>query len=175
MAPTIHTNAVDAFTKKNMTGLKANADLFIELLADLEFVLATDARFMLGGWTEMAKAIGTTDEEKALYEYNARNQITLWGPNGDILDYAAKAWSGLYSAYYIPRWRLFFSTLEKNLAAGNTTFDDGAFRKEFLDTIGTPFTKDRKAFPTEPASGADPWLTACAVFKKWSSQLLLVL
>ena len=30
-----------------------------------------------------------------LYEYNARNQITLWGPNGEIDDYAAKNWAGL--------------------------------------------------------------------------------
>lgn len=29
-----------------------------------------------------------------LYEYNARNQITLWGPNGEIIDYANKQWSG---------------------------------------------------------------------------------
>ena len=75
----------------------------------------------------MAKALGTTDAEKALYEYNARNQgsicratqhhlaissnllkivlfqLTLWGPNGQILDYAAKQWSGLFRAYYTPR------------------------------------------------------------------------
>ena len=30
-----------------------------------------------------------------MYEYNARNQITLWGPNGEIDDYAAKNWAGL--------------------------------------------------------------------------------
>ena len=30
-------------------------------------------------------------------------QITLWGPNGEILDYAAKQWSGLFVAYYTPR------------------------------------------------------------------------
>ena len=30
-------------------------------------------------------------------------QITLWGPNGEIMDYAAKQWSGLFSSYYTPR------------------------------------------------------------------------
>ena len=29
-----------------------------------------------------------TEEEKLNYEFNARNQITLWGPDGQILDYA---------------------------------------------------------------------------------------
>ena len=28
-------------------------------------------------------------------EFNARNQVTLWGPNGEINDYAAKSWGGL--------------------------------------------------------------------------------
>lgn len=29
-----------------------------------------------------------------MYEYNARNQITLWGPYGEIMNYAIKQWSG---------------------------------------------------------------------------------
>lgn len=33
-------------------------------------------------------------QEKQLYEYNARNQITLWGPRGEIVDYANKQWAG---------------------------------------------------------------------------------
>ena len=31
---------------------------------------------------------GGNDEDKLQYEYNARNQITLWGPEGQIIDYA---------------------------------------------------------------------------------------
>ena len=30
---------------------------------------------MLGPWLEMAKALGTNEAEKTLYEYNARNQV----------------------------------------------------------------------------------------------------
>ena len=68
----------------------------------------------------MSKALATTDAESRLYEFNARNQITLWGPDGgfifldivsfcnysllgQILDYAGKQWSGMVSDYYIPR------------------------------------------------------------------------
>jgi alpha-N-acetylglucosaminidase len=43
----------------------------------------------------------------AYYEYSARNQITLWGPNGNINDYASKSWAGLVSTYYLPRWTMF--------------------------------------------------------------------
>jgi Alpha-N-acetylglucosaminidase (NAGLU). len=35
-------------------------------------------------------------QEKQLYEYNARNQITLWGPRGEIVDYANKQWAGKF-------------------------------------------------------------------------------
>jgi hypothetical protein len=34
-------------------------------------------------------------QEKQWYEYNARNQITLWGPRGEIVDYANKQWAGM--------------------------------------------------------------------------------
>ena len=70
----------------------------------------------------LSKALATTDAESRLYEFNARNQITLWGPDGgfifldiiyfckanllgQILDYAGKQWSGMVSDYYIPRFQ----------------------------------------------------------------------
>ena len=33
-----------------------------------------------------------------------RSQITMWGPTGQINDYATKAWGGLTRAYFKPRW-----------------------------------------------------------------------
>ena len=50
----------------------------------MEEVLASDTHFLLGLWLEAAKARATSDEERKLYEYNARNQITLWGPTGNV-------------------------------------------------------------------------------------------
>lgn len=44
-------------------------------------------------------------------EFNARNQVTLWGPTGQINDYAAKHWQGLMGDYYGRRWKLFVSYL----------------------------------------------------------------
>ena len=50
--------------------------------------MVANKNFLLGPWLESAKALATNDGEKKIYEFNARNQITLWGPNGEILDYA---------------------------------------------------------------------------------------
>ena len=68
--------------------LHENGLVFIDLLKDIEEILSTNKNFLLGPWLESAKALATNDEEKKIYEFNARNQITLWGPNGEILDYA---------------------------------------------------------------------------------------
>jgi alpha-N-acetylglucosaminidase len=53
------------------------------------------------------------------------------------------------SDYYKPRWILFFETLEESLIFG-FPFDKTKFRQEFLEKIGTPFTKERKIYPTVP-------------------------
>ena len=50
-------------------------------------------------------------QDAALYEFNARNQLTLWGPDGQIMDYAGKQWAGLVADYYIPRWQVGNTTL----------------------------------------------------------------
>jgi len=32
----------------------------------------------------------------------------MWGPFGEINDYASKEWNGLFGYYYYNRWSLFF-------------------------------------------------------------------
>ena len=60
-------------------------DLMVELLEDMETLLATNENFLLGNWLKAAKSIpGASSDDQKLYQYNARNQITLWGPNGEI-------------------------------------------------------------------------------------------
>ena len=71
-----------------------NSEVFLDLLQDLEKIVASNKNFLLGPWLESAKALSTNEEDKKNYEFNARNQITLWGPEGEILDYAGKQWSG---------------------------------------------------------------------------------
>ena len=95
--------------------LAENKEIFLDLVDDLDSVLSTQKQFLFWVWLESAKMITQNPEEKSLYEFNACNQVTLWGPDGQILDYAAKQWSGLISQYYGKRWELFFDTLALNL------------------------------------------------------------
>ena len=73
--------------KKSLHLLHENALVFLDILEDLDRILATNENFLLGPWLESAKALATNCQERKLYEFNARNQITLWGPDGQILDY----------------------------------------------------------------------------------------
>ena len=60
----------------------------------MDTILGSNEHFLLGRqWLNTAKSIlGAIDEDKIQYEYNARNQITLWGPEENIrrsvIDYA---------------------------------------------------------------------------------------
>lgn len=95
----------------------------IDLLTDLDALLSASGipHFNLPPWIAAARAwanpsrfIDTSNMDASevkdvakYYEYNARNQITLWGPTGQINSYASKHWGGLISTYDIPRWQLF--------------------------------------------------------------------
>ena len=146
-----------------------NSLVFTDLLKDLESILSTNENFMIGPWLESAKALSTNEQEKKQYEFNARNQITLWGPDGEILDYAGKQWSGLISSYYIPRWKMFFKHLELSLISGKK-FNKHRFIQDFLGKIGKPFCRDTANYPLI-ASG-DPVDVAINLFQKWNKVIL---
>lgn len=86
---------------------------FLGMILDQDALVGTRKEFRLGTWTEMARALGTTDSEKTLYEKNARMLLTTWGAEaqcnaGGLHDYANREWNGLLSSYYYPRWKAYF-------------------------------------------------------------------
>ena len=109
---------MDSYNLGLAESLVENTETFLKLVADLEAVLSTQKQFLFGAWLGSASSISENLEDKSLFEFNACNQVTLWGPDGQILDYAAKQWSGLVSQYYGTRWALFFDTLLVSLEQG---------------------------------------------------------
>lgn len=107
-------NITAAYLKKDQAALTQASAQFLNLAMDMDTMLATRPEFLLGRWLEAAKQCGSTEEERQQYEWNARLQITVWGPsapNAFLFDYANKQWSGLIRGYYIPRWRQFLGYL----------------------------------------------------------------
>ena len=122
----------EAYIRKDRAALDRAEARVTGLIADLDTLVGTRREFLLGPWLESAKAWGRTPPERHLYEWNARNIITLWGTrctegqNDDLNLYAYKQWQGMFSGYYLPRWKEFFAGLNKSIDEG-TPFDRGAF------------------------------------------------
>uniref|UniRef100_A0A8D2L159 Alpha-N-acetylglucosaminidase n=1 Tax=Varanus komodoensis TaxID=61221 RepID=A0A8D2L159_VARKO len=125
--------------------LTAGGVLVYDLLPELDALLSSDRRFLLGSWLEAACTMATSAREADLYDLNARNQLTLWGPSGNILDYANKQFGGLVLDYYGMRWSLFVSTLVKCLNTG-TPFHQSQFN-EAVFQVEQGFIYNGKRYP----------------------------
>ncbi len=53
-----------------------------------------------------------------VFLFASKNQVSLWGPNGEINDYSAREWSGLVGDYYYGRWNLYFDMIDECLQKG---------------------------------------------------------
>ena len=93
---------------------------FLDILLAQDKLLGTRSEFRVGRWIEQARNLGTTPEEKDLYEWNARVQITTWGnrvcaDDGGLRDYAHKEWNGILRDFYYKRWAAYWQTLQDQL------------------------------------------------------------
>ena len=116
-ADELHAHYVIAYEKKDQKKMKAYSKQFITLIDDMDRILGTHPDFLLGNWLQDARSWGTNQQESDLYEWNARNLITLWhGKIGARLhDYSARQWNGLMSHFYKKRWEMFFTYVDKQL------------------------------------------------------------
>ncbi|CAH1960019.1 unnamed protein product [Acanthoscelides obtectus] len=142
-------NLMTAYRIRNINKFRDVAEPFLDVFSDLEKILATNKAFLLGPWLESAKNCSSSPEEKIQFEYNARNQITLWGPKGEIMNYANKQWSGVVSHFFLPRWKLFVQSMEDALQR-NIKLNEKLVKEKMFKEVEEPFTFDTTHFPTEP-------------------------
>jgi len=116
----VYNQLVADFKSFDCQSFKAHKAEFLDLLLKQDSLLATRSEFRVGRWINQARSIGKTSDEKDLYEWNARVQITTWGnrycaDTGGLRDYAHKEWNGLLKDYYYPRWVKYLDILEAEL------------------------------------------------------------
>lgn len=143
--------------------LTAGGVLVYDLLPELDNLLSSDVHFLLGRWIEAAKKIKTSDKEAELYDMNARNQLTLWGPKGNILDYGNKEWGGLINDYYSLRWSLFVHTLVSCINEG-VPFDQKQFNNEVFK-VESSFIENGVTYSSKPVGNA--YEIASRIFLKY--------
>ena len=122
------------------------------LISSLDALLSTDVNYLLGTWLADAQswaAPGNSSEAQWL-GFNARNQITLWGPNGEINDYAAKnGWAGLVGDYYGGRWALHSDVIVGAVTAG-TPVDWKQYESD-LSTFERSWGGRTDSYPVTPS------------------------
>jgi alpha-N-acetylglucosaminidase len=144
----LYAKAMAAFQAKDAAGFRQASADFLQLIRDLDELLATNEEFLLGSWLEDARRWGTTDAERAKMEWNARNIITRWGPGPALPDYAWKEWSGLLIGYYGKRWEIFFRCQQEALNAGKT-FDQRACHAE-ITRFEENWVVQGESYPAKP-------------------------
>ena len=103
-----------------------------------------------------------------MYEYHARNQLTLWGPAGNIIDYANKQWSGLVRDYYRPRWELFAKQLLETLDSGRV-WNQTRFVEDVYTYVELPFNYASTIYATQPIGC--PRTLAQSTYRKWTKYM----
>ena len=149
IANSLYEDLMVAYRNNSLENLGKIFLRFAGLLDDMDALLSSNKQFLLGKWLDSAKALGNNDNERQMYEYNARNQITLWGPSGEHHDYANKMWGGLIKGYYEKRWGIFLCYLNKSLTL-HEKFDYNDYVDELLQ-FETKWTFERSSYPDTPA------------------------
>lgn len=160
--------------------LAADSAQFLDLMDDMDTLLATRPEFLLGKWLSDARSWGRTNAEKRQYEENARTQITVWGPDvpgAMLFDYSARQWSGLIRGYYKPRWQRFLTYLQHQPAGADRFTDAGLpatyggptnqandFYQE-LSAWEYAWCKGTEPYPAVPAG--DSLTVARRLYAKW--------
>lgn len=137
-----------AYGKNDSDHVAHYGNKLIEIHDDLETILLTHEHFLFGRWVKEARSAATTTSDRDLFEYNLRNQITLWGPTGVNPDYARKQWAGLVSDYYRSRWLLFVNMVLDSTISGKP-FSESLYNELVFTTVEQPFTFKRSSYPDE--------------------------
>ncbi|WP_238989319.1 alpha-N-acetylglucosaminidase [Mucilaginibacter terrigena] len=120
-----------SYRRGDMASYKKQTALFLTLIDDMDKLLATRKDFLLGKWLNDAKSYGDDQDEKQLFEKNARDLVSLWGDKDcGIHDYAYKQWAGMLKGYYKHRWIQFFSYVDKQ-----TSLHKKIDQKQFEENI----------------------------------------
>ena len=159
---------VEAYGRKDLAAFKKYSLQFIQLIEDMDRLLATRKDFLLGPWIASARSCGTTEDEKHLYEVNAKDLITLWGDKDCPLnEYACRQWSGLLNDFYKPRWQQFFSAAEAAIQS-KKQIDMNAFTGQ-VKNWEWKWVNERKNYPI--ATSGNPVEESIRLYQKYWNEV----
>ena len=91
--------------------IKNAGNAFIDMVKTQDELLGNNKFFTLNRWLDEATDFGKNLPDAKNVMYNAKGQITFWGPDNlprtTLRDYAHKDWNGLLGSLYLERWKVF--------------------------------------------------------------------
>jgi len=173
-ATKMHQDIIAAHQAKDVEALQEASDRLLQLIRDLDELVATREEFLLGPYLEDAKRWGTTDAERAKFQWNARRMVTAWGSiekynewSYGLRDLCYKEWSGMLSGFYLKRWQWYLDELAAALKQGKTFDDTAVSRKTWEWEL--KWADNTDTYPTEPRG--DSVEVARRLWKKYGNAL----
>ncbi|XP_048231690.1 alpha-N-acetylglucosaminidase isoform X2 [Ricinus communis] len=169
LANQVYVDAIIAFRSNDARALNLHSQKFIQLIKDIDVLLASDDNFLIGTWLESAKELALNPSEMRQYEWNARTQVTMWYDTtktnqSKLHDYANKFWSGLLEDYYLPRASTYFDHLVKSLKQ-NEKFKLQEWREKWI-AFSNEWQAGTKLYPMK-GSGDDALAISKALYDKY--------
>ncbi|XP_076960516.1 alpha-N-acetylglucosaminidase-like [Bidens hawaiensis] len=167
-ANVLFVDIIEAYESRDGYGVARLSEKFLDLVDDMDTLLASHEGFLLGPWLESSKQLAVNKEQMKQYEWNARTQITMWFDNTEeeaslLRDYGNKYWSGLLKDYYGPRAAIYFRYLKESLVMGER-FSLQGWRREWIK-LTNEWQDGRNVYPIK--SDGDTFSISQALFNKY--------
>lgn len=138
-----------AYEAKDLPKMKLQGQKMLELIQDIDLLLASNKNSLVGKWIEDAKAITDLPSEKAYYEKDARKIITVWGEKGrDLNDYANRSIAGLMKDYYGGRWKIFIDDAINAVEQKKTLNEKEMLNK--VNEFSWNWSESQNSYPSKP-------------------------
>ncbi|KAI4336089.1 hypothetical protein L6164_014661 [Bauhinia variegata] len=159
---------IEAYQSRDAYEVAFHSQRFLDLVEDMDTLLACHDGFLLGPWLTSAKQLAQNEEQEKQFEWNARTQITMWFDNTEqeaslLRDYGNKYWSGLLRDYYGPRAAIYLKYLVESLEKGEG-FKLKEWRREWIK-LTNDWQSRRNIFPVQ--SIGDALSTSRLLFNKY--------
>jgi alpha-N-acetylglucosaminidase len=153
-----------AYEAKNVAKMKVQGQKMLELINDIDELLATNKNYLVGTWIEEAKAMTDIASEKHYYEKDARKIITVWGEKGrDLNDYGNRSIAGLMQDFYGKRWEIFIKDAI-SAVENNKTLDEKETLKKVNDYAWN-WSEAQNLYPTKPKGNT--WEVSTKMYDKY--------
>jgi len=163
-----HYAIYDAWKAKDAKAVRLYSKKMLQLIADMDRLLATRKEFLVGKWIADAKRWGDTPAEKAQCEQSARELITTWSVPETHVDYANREWAGLVRDVYLTRWTTWTKALDAGIK-NNWKLNTKAFYKDIRKS-DMAWVKANNVYSPEPTG--DPVAISKELWRRYSKDAL---